>query len=351
MLQTLPPDPVMYKALVQRDAMFEGVFFVGVTSTSIFCRPTCPARKPKPENVMFYGTAKEALDAGYRPCKRCRPMEPEGQAPEWLRSILAEVENDPTKRWKDRDLEALGIDANRLRRWFKKNHGMTFQGYLRARRLGLALGRLQHGAALTQTAFEHGYESLSGFSQAMKNLLGQPPARGKATQVVYLNRLLTPLGPMLVGATERGVCLLEFADRRMLETQLKRLVHWMPCTFVPGSNAITEAVAQELEAYFAGALRTFRVPLEMPGTDFQQAVWQHLLQIPYGQTRSYGEQARLMGKPTATRAVARANGDNRIAILIPCHRVIGKDGRLRGYGGSLWRKKYLLELEQKMCNA
>ena len=341
----------MYDALVQRDATFEGVFFVGVTSTSIFCRPTCPARKPKRENVTFYGTAKEALDAGYRPCKRCRPMEPEGRAPDWLRRILAAVEKDPTKRWKDRDLEALGIDANRLRRWFKKNHGMTFQGYLRARRLGLALGRLQHGEALTQTAFEHGYESLSGFSQAMKNLIGQSPGRGKTAQVVYLNRLLTPLGPMLVGTTERGVCLLEFVDRRMLETQLKRLVRWMPCTFVPGSNAVTEAVAQELEAYFAGDLRTFRVPLEMRGTDFQRSVWQQLLQIPYGHTRSYGEQARLLGKPTATRAVARANGDNRIAILIPCHRVIGKDGRLRGYGGSLWRKKYLLELEQKMDNA
>lgn len=152
---------------------------------------------------------------------------------------------------------------------------------------------------------------------------------------------------MFAGAVAEGVCLLEFADRRMLETQLKRLWRLYGAEFVPGESLHFKALSAQLEEYFAGRRREFSVPLAAAGTAFQERVWTVLRGIPYGTMRSYQEQARILGDPRAIRAVARANGDNRIAILVPCHRVIGKNGKLVGYGGGLWRKQYLLDLERK----
>jgi AraC family transcriptional regulator of adaptative response/methylated-DNA-[protein]-cysteine methyltransferase len=336
----------MYRASVARDASYEGIFVMAVRTTGIFCRPSCPAKKPAPENVEFFATPREALAHGYRPCKRCRPMEPSGATPEPIGRILEELESDPALRLRDGDLRGRGVDPAALRRWFMANHGMTFHAYQRARRLSRALGQLIDGSEITQTAFENGYDSLSGFQEALRKITGRSPARSRASTVVELTRILTPLGPMLAGATSDGICLLEFTDRRMLATQLKRIATRLDAHFVPGSNAITSALERELAAYFAGELREFTLPLVMPGSDFQVSVWNMLRSIPYGQTRSYSEQAAAIGNPAAVRAVARANGDNRIAIIIPCHRVIGADGALTGYGGGLWRKRYLLALEQ-----
>jgi AraC family transcriptional regulator, regulatory protein of adaptative response / methylated-DNA-[protein]-cysteine methyltransferase len=342
----LPALDDLWKAFVARDSEWDGVFVTGVRTTGIFCRPTCTARKPLRENVEFFATTHEALFAGYRPCKRCRPMEPVGHAPDWIRSLLVKMEADISRRWRNADLRAEGIDPDRARRWFRKHHGMTFQGYQRALRLGRALGQLSLGDDIVQTAYRNGFESLSGFNDAVRRLSGASPGNARNTEVVHVTRIPTPLGPMLAGATESALCLLEFADRRMLETQLKRVEHQLKAVLVPGETAITRLLADELEAYFAGDLREFSVPLQEAGSPFQQAVWAELRTIPYGQTRSYGEQARRIGRPDAVRAVARANGDNRIAIIIPCHRVIGADGKLTGYGGRLWRKQRLLELER-----
>lgn len=336
----------MYNALLKKDSSYEGIFVVGVKTTGIFCRPACPARKPKIKNVEFFSSVKQALDAGYRPCKRCKPLQAKDKTPEWIEMILEEVEQNPVRKWTDEEIRQLGAEPNRLRRWFKKHHGMTFHGYVRLRRLGRALKQIKHGENTTQAAFDNGYESLSGFRDAMKGLLGRPVKKGRDQQVVYLNRVTTPLGPMLAGTTDHKLCLLEFVDRRMLETQLQRLQKKLNCTFIPGSNAVTEQTAAELGQYFEGNRKSFDVPLELKGTEFQQKVWRQLQNIPHGKTRSYKEQAQAIGDERAVRAVARANGDNRIAIIVPCHRVIGSNGTLTGYGGGLWRKKYLLELEQ-----
>lgn len=342
----LPPEGEMYRAFLERDTRYDGIFFTAVRTTGIFCLPSCSAKKPRRENLEFYATAKDALAMGYRPCKRCRPMERPGRTPEPIRRLLAELERDPTRRYRDDDLRARGLDPAAVRRWFKRHHGMTFQAYQRALRLGCALGKLARGEPVTRTAFDSGYDSLSGFQEALRRITGRSPARSRDVTVVHLTRVTTPIGPMLLGATDRGVCLLEFTDRRMLETQLRRVARHLDCVFVPGANEHARRLEAELEAYFAGALRTFETPLDMFGTPFQRRVWGALLQIPYGETRSYADQARAIGEPNAVRAVARANGDNRIAIVIPCHRVIGSDGKLTGYGGGLWRKRYLLELER-----
>lgn len=343
---SLPAEDEMWRAFSTRDAGYEGVFFTGVTSTGIFCRPTCVARKPRRDRVRFFATARDALFAGFRPCKRCRPMEPAGVAPPWLRPLLEQVEADPDTRLKAADLEARGLEPTRVRRWFQAHHGMTFHAWQRARRLGRALGRLRLGDEITRTAYGAGFESLSGFSDALQRLTGTSPHRGRGTTAVHLTRIPTPLGPMVVGATDDAICLLEFADRPMLETQLQRVSRRLDAVLVPGESPATKVLADQLAAWFDGRLREFEVPLRTGGTAFQEAVWAELRTIPYGATRSYGEQARRIGRPTAVRAVARANGDNRIAVVIPCHRVIGADGRLTGYGGGLWRKRRLLELER-----
>ena len=341
----LPDGETMYRALVEKDPAFDGLFFTGVTTTGVFCRPTCTARKPRRENVVFFSTARDALLAGYRPCQVCRPVQPPGAMPEVVRRLLDEVEADPTLRLRDDDLRARRIDPTALRRWFKRNHGLTFQGYVRALRIGAAFGRIKHGDTATAAAFDHGWDSLSGFGEAFRKIMGTSPT-GAPDRVITMTRIETPLGPMLAGATEEGICLLEFVDRRMIETQLRRLQTIFAGNIVPGKSDHFDRLADELHRYFAGGLRRFESPLDMRGTEFQRRAWSGLLSIPYGQTRSYAEQARLIGAPSAVRAVARANGDNRIAILIPCHRVVGADGSLTGYGGGLWRKQWLLDLER-----
>jgi AraC family transcriptional regulator of adaptative response/methylated-DNA-[protein]-cysteine methyltransferase len=342
----LPSNDVMYRALVERDSRFVGVFVVAVKTTGVFCRPTCHARKPRPENVEFFATPAEALRYGYRPCKLCNPLGVPGDEPAWLRPLLDEIAERPEERITDRLLAERGLSPHRVRRWFQRHHGMTFHSYQRLHRLSGAFGRIRNGDDVAAAAFGSGYASLSGFAASFRRATGLPPNGSRETGLVTVTRMSTPLGPMLAGATQEGVCLLEFVDRRMLETQLARLRALLGAEILPGRSPHFAGLRQQLSEYFAGERARFDLPLVVPGTPFQRRVWDGLLQIPYGETRSYQEQAEAIGHASAVRAVARANGDNRIAIVIPCHRVIGKNGRLTGYGGGLWRKQRLLDLER-----
>ncbi len=346
-MEKLPDINTMYNAFLNRDKSFEGIFYTGVKTTGIFCRPSCNARKPVLANIEFFDSVKNALLAGYRPCKKCNPMNPLGDSPGWVNRLFEEIDSGEIARWKDSDLSARDYNPYKVRRWFKKNHNMTFHSYMRSVRLGKAMIDLKKNGSLTQTAYKHGYESLSGFRDAIKKLTGTSAGQSGKNNVVYLERVVTPLGPMLAGSTEEGICLLEFADRRMLNTQLKILSKRLNCNFVYGSNRIIDNLKRELEIYFNGGLKSFSVPLKLTGTEFQRKVWENLLKIPSGETISYQQLAEKTGNPSAVRAAGKANGDNKIAIVIPCHRVIGKNGALTGYGGGLWRKKYLLELEKK----
>ena len=239
------------------------------------------------------------------------------------------------------------ISAEIVRRWFKKNYGMTFQAYQRMYRINNAFLELKNGKNATNTAFDTGYESLSGFGYTFKKLVGKSPTNSKNKNIILINRLTTPLGPMFVCATEKGVCLLEFVDRRMLETEFKDLQKRLTANIIAGENEHIKQTKKEITEYFEGTRKTFGVKLETPGTDFQNLVWDYLQKIEYGKTSTYQQQAGNINNPKAVRAVALANGFNRISIIIPCHRVIGKDGKLTGYGGGLERKKWLLEHEYK----
>lgn len=343
----LPTEDRMYQASLDRDTGFEGVFVMAVVTTGIFCRPSCHARKPHRKNVEFFATPREALVHGYRPCRVCRPLEPFGATPEWIMSILQEVAADPTSVPSDRELRSRGVDPARVRRWFQKHHSMTFRAYLRQLRLNRAYSTLRAGGRVTDAAFDHGFESVSGFTEGFRRTIGITPSQSKQSgeAVISIARILTPLGPMLAGATSAGVCLLEFADRRMLERQITMLERRLSARAVPGTHPLLTVLQDQMSEYFQQRRQTFNLSLDLRGTPFQMAVWRELRTIPYGETRSYAQQAARIGRPTAMRAVGRANGDNRLAIVVPCHRVVGADGTLTGYGGGVWRKKKLLELE------
>ena len=334
-----------YQALLERDSEYTGVFYVGVKTTGVFCISVCRARKPKRENVEFYPDFKSALDAGYRPCKVCRPAENAHSAPSLIERALALVRADPKTRISDTDLRNHDISPERVRRWFLQNHGITFQAFQRMQRVNVAIQELKVGRSATDVAFDSGYESLSGFGYTYKRVTGSAPT--ELSEVFLIHRFTTPLGPMFVCATERGVCLLEFTDRRMLETEFRDLQRLLKARIMSGENRHTRQAELEVGEYFLGTRQQFSVQLDTPGSDFQRDVWRGLQSIPYGETTHYQDLSEQIERPTAVRAVASANGANRVAIVIPCHRVIGKDGAMTGYGGGIARKEWLIKHERE----
>ena len=341
----LSPE-IMYQASVNKNPDFEGVFWMGVKTTGIFCRATCTARKPKSENVEFFTSTKDAILKGYRPCKVCKPLENPDETPEGIQQLFTELAADPSLKFKDSDLVNRGLEPATVRRWFVKHHGITFHAFQRMFKLNSAFKKLNSGENVTETALESGYESLSGFNESFKNIFGVSPKNSKSEKVVDLKRIETPLGTMIACADENGICMLEFSDRKALPTELKEISKHFNANIIQGENAHFKTLEKELSDYFEGKIKNFTVPLSPVGTDFQKNVWEVLRKIPYGTTRSYQEQANILGNPKAVRAVANANGLNKISIIIPCHRIIGSDGKLTGYGGGIWRKQKLLELEK-----
>jgi AraC family transcriptional regulator of adaptative response/methylated-DNA-[protein]-cysteine methyltransferase len=249
-------------------------------------------------------------------------------------------------RIRDSEIKRSGIDPYRLRRYFQKHYGMTFQAYCRAQRMGDALTELRTGASLDDVALGNGFESHSGFRDAFMRTFGRAPGASRTLDRIVVSWQESPLGPLVTAANDDGICLLEFTDRRMLEAQFETLKRLFSSAILPGENEHIAHLREELASYFAGKLRQFSVPLVYPGSSFQVRVWNELLQIPYGETCSYEGLALRVGSPSGQRAVGHANGLNRIAIVIPCHRVVNKDGKLGGYGGGLWRKQRLLDLEK-----
>src|SRR5213080_84103 len=222
-MELLPPPETMYRALIDGDSSFEGIFFVGVRTTGIFCRPTCSAKKPARENVDFFPTPSEALHGGYRPCLRCRPMDPDKRPPELIERLRAEVERAPGGRLTDKELAALSIDPSTARRQFKRHYGMTFQAYHRARRMGLALREVRRGGRVDEAKNGSGFESASGFREAFTRIFGEPPTTARTRGPLFAERIDTPLGAMIAVADDEGLRLLEVIYRRATERELSTL--------------------------------------------------------------------------------------------------------------------------------
>lgn len=338
-----------YRALITKDRTYEGVFYVGVTTTGVFCRPTCPARKPKFEHCEFFTNAQQALLASFRPCKRCRPLSHPQQVSPIVQQLVEAVEAEPEKRWTAADLAQLSIHPSTARRQFQQRFGMTFVEYARARRIGLAMQEIRAGRFVVDAQVTAGFESSSGFRDAFTRIMGAAPTRWTADALVLRAAWIdTPLGPMVAVADEEALYLLEFVDRRGLEREIERLRRKARAPIVPGTTPPIATITRELKAYFDRRLTAFKTPIRPLGTPFEQRVWAILCTIPPGETRSYAAIAEAMGQPTAVRAVARANGANTLALVIPCHRVIRTSGELGGYGGGLARKQWLLTHEQSL---
>lgn len=335
-----------YQALLDKNTEYEGIFYVGVKTTGVFCRPTCPARKPKFENCEFFETAQQALLASFRPCQRCRPLSHPNQVSPLIQMLVTAVEENPEKRWKDKDFQELSIDASTARRQFKKRFGITFVGYARARRMGLAMRQIRAGDAVIDAQLATGYESSSGFRDAFSRIMGAAPTRLGNSKILKASWLDTKLGPMIAIANDEVLYLLEFVDRKGLEREVERLRQRTKSAIIPGITPVIHSIESELQSYFKSELKEFKTPLLLLGSPFQKQVWNELKKIPYSETRSYADLARAIGKPSAFRAVANANGANQHAIVIPCHRVVNTNGDLSGYGGGLTRKKWLINHEK-----
>src|SRR3954465_473349 len=267
--ELLPPSDTMYRALVNRDSSFEGIFFVGVRTTGIFCRPTCSARKPARQNVDFFSTTSEALHGGYRPCLRCRPMDPGERPPELIERLRAEVERAPGGRLTDKELAALSIDPSTARRQFKRHYGMTFQAYHRARRMGLALREVRKGGRVDEIQNGSGFGSASGFRDAFARIFGDVPTAAKNQGGLFAERIETPLGAMLAIADDEGLRLLEFVDRRAMEREMSILRSRLETNIVPGEPQPLIAIRKQLANYFSGKNLEFNVPLAPVGSPFQ----------------------------------------------------------------------------------
>ncbi|MBN8191309.1 bifunctional transcriptional activator/DNA repair protein Ada [Bacillus sp. NTK074B] len=339
-----------YQALLEKRTEYEGIFYVGVKTTGVFCRPACPARKPKFENCEFFETAEQAMLASYRPCKRCKPLSHPNSVSEVVRKLVEAIESNPEKRWKNKDFNDLSIDVSTARRQFKKRFGMTFVEYARARRMGLAMKEIRSGSQVIDAQIATGYESGSGFRDAFSKIMGTPPASSKVSKVLIASWIDTKLGPMIGISDENSLFLIEFVDRRGLEREVERMRKKTKAAIIPGTSVPLRMIEEELTAYFNGNLSEFKTPLFIQGSPFQKDVWGELKKIPLGQTRSYSEVAEKINHPSAVRAVARANGCNQLSIIIPCHRVIRANGDLAGYAGGLTRKKWLIEHERKIAD-
>ncbi|UWR72764.1 bifunctional transcriptional activator/DNA repair enzyme AdaA [Phaeobacter inhibens] len=347
MLFDLPDHGALYQALLTRDDRYDGQAYVCVATTGIFCRLTCPARKPKRENCQFFSSVGECIEAGFRACKRCHPLRPMAEADPAVATLLAALDERPDYRWGEGDITRMGLDLSTVRRSFKRQFGMTFLEMARQRRLREGFTVLSDGGKVIEAQLDAQFDSPSAFRAAFARLLGRAPGSLTREGLLLADWIPTPLGDMIAVSSRTELHLLEFVERKALKGELDKLQRAVKGDLGIGPTPPSEQIRAELDAFFAGRSARFETPLAYHGTAFMQQVWDALRQIPPGITRSYSEIARTIGRPDATRAVARANGANQIALVVPCHRVIGADGSLTGYGGGLWRKQRLLDIERQ----
>jgi len=334
-------DEAAWAAFERRDRSWDGRVIGAVTTTGIYCKPSCPARRPKREHVVFYATGEDARAAGYRPCLRCRPDEVarDEEAVTKAARLIEEAEEAPSLA---EIAQAVGYAPHHFQRLFTKALGVSPAAYARALRAKRATQHLSEDKRVTDAIYDSGYGGASGFYSDSKERLGMTPSawkNGGAGHVIRWTEFDSPLGPMFLAATEKGICRLTFDDS---EESLRRLF--------PKAEIIEDRAG--LKDMAEGALTAIErpnaapnMPIDVAGTAFQEKVWQELRKIPLGQTRSYADIAKAIGQPGAVRAVGTANGDNHVSVLIPCHRVIRSDGSLGGYGGGLPNKRKLLAAE------
>jgi AraC family transcriptional regulator of adaptative response/methylated-DNA-[protein]-cysteine methyltransferase len=330
-----------WAAFMRRDRSWDGRVIGAVKTTGIYCKPSCPARRPKREHVIFYTSATEARAAGFRACLRCRPDEVgrDRAAIAKAVNIIEQAEEPPSLA---ELAEAVGYAPHHFQRLFKRDLGVSPAEYARGLRTQRAQGALKENGKVTDAIYDAGYASPSGFYSDAKERLGMTPSAwrdGGRGETIRWTHFDSPLGQMLIAATSKGICRLTFDDS---PDSLHRL--FPKATIVEDGGGLRDLIEGALIA-IEQPLAARDLPIDVAGTAFQEAVWRELRKIPAGETRSYAQIAAAIGQPKAVRAVGSANGDNHVAVLIPCHRVIRSDGTLGGYAGGLHRKRKLLDAE------
>lgn len=361
MLQTLPNSPAvmnnpeLWNAVLARDASRDGSFVFAVRSTGIYCRPSCPARRPHREQVRFFKLPEAAEQAGFRACKRCQPRnartnDPQVELVRRVCHIIDEHDNDSVAL--DHLSSIAGVNAHHLQRTFKQIMGITPRQYADSRKLDRFKSGVKKGASVTDAMYDAGYGSSRALYEKSSAQLGMTPAtygRGGRGMRIAFTIGDSPFGRLLVAATERGVCSVTLGDsdialtRALFDEYPEASIDSKDTSISPSLNLWLDCVLNSLK----GEHRRVELPMDIQATAFQWRVWEELRRIPFGSTRSYQEIAKAIGKPNAVRAVARACASNRLALVIPCHRVIRGDKSLGGYRWGLDRKEQLLQREAK----
>ncbi len=345
--RTIADGDACWEVCLSKDSSMDGVFVVAVKTTGIYCRPSCPARKPKRENVLFFLDCDEAEANGFRPCLRCHPrLVIPDERPEALRRACEFLEDEEGGTLAEVSARA-GISTFQLQRLFKRTLGMTPGRYREARRVERLKEGLRNGRSVTRAMYDAGYSSSSRLYESAGEHLGMTPAtygRGGRGVTVRYHISGSPLGYLLVAGTERGVCAVRLGEsaadlRAALEAEFPQ-AHIEPDAGTIGGWV--SQIAEQLE----GARPRLDLPVDVQGTAFQRRVWQALREIAYGSTRTYAEIAEAIGQPRAARAVGQACASNPVPLVIPCHRVIRSDGDPGGYGLGVERKRRLLEMEK-----
>ena len=330
-----------WAAFMRRDRSWDGRVIGAVKTTGIYCKPSCPARRPKREHVEFFTTGEEARAAGYRPCLRCKPDEV-GRDRDAIAAAVKLIEGAEEPPKLTELAEAVGYAPHHFQRLFKRDLGVSPAEYARGLRNRRTETALRASGRVTDAVYDAGYSGPSSFYSDAKERLGMTPSAwrdGGRGETIRWTHFDSPLGQMLIAATSKGICRLTFDDS---EASLKRL--FPNAEIVEDSGGLRELVEGALAA-IERPLAARDLPIDVAGTAFQESVWRELRKIPPGETRSYAQIAAAIGQPKAVRAVGTANGDNHVAVLIPCHRVIRSDGSLGGYAGGLDRKRKLLDAE------
>ena len=342
----LDPDTA-WAAFMRRDRSWDGRVIGAVKTTGIYCKPSCPARRPKREHVEFFASGEEARAAGYRPCLRCKPDQVgrDREAIATAVKLIEQAEDVPTL---DELATRVGYAPHHFQRLFKRDLGVSPAEYARALRNRRTESALKANGRVTDAVYEAGYATPSSFYSDAKERLGMTPSAwrdGGRGEMIRWTHFDSPLGQMLIAATGKGICRLTFDDS---EASLRRL--FPNAEIVEDAGGLKELIEGALAA-IERPLAARELPIDVAGTAFQESVWRELRKIPPGETRSYAQIAAAIGQPKAVRAVGTANGDNHVAVLIPCHRVIRSDGTLGGYAGGLDRKRKLLDAEGRRDQA
>ena len=345
-------DTVKWQAVINRDPGSEGRFYYGVSSTRIYCRPTCPSRRPTRARVAFFDTPELAEAAGYRPCRRCDPRSRQSASSRLVQSARQYLDDhlDETVTL-ERLSQVAKMSPFHLQRVFKKAVGLSPRAYASARRLDRMKSQLKNGATVSRATYDAGFGSGSRAYAHARHGLGMTPGsyrNGGRDMTISHTVVATPVGQLLVAATDRGVCSVMLGDSAAeLEADLRR--EYPAATLRQGNGELREYAEQVLER--VGGKAGLPLPLDVDGTSFQWQVWDALRRIPPGQTRSYRAIAHELGRPSAARAVARACATNRVAVVIPCHRAVRETGELGGYRWGTERKQHLLERERDAAQA